>query len=284
MNDTNDVNKANSENNANNGIAIETVKTDDFEMEYFKFGHGDKTMVIIPGLSVDGVMKYANAVAGAYDSMTDDFVIYVFERRKILPEKYSVYDMAHDTITAIKELGLEQIYLFGASQGGMISMVIAITEPDLVSKLILGSTAAYVSGEQYQKAVEEWVRLAAEGNAEALYLSFGEALYPKEIFEQSRNLLVEVAKGVTQEDLARFVILAGAVKGFDISDRLENISCPVLIIGSGDDRVLGGEASEFIYEKMKDRSNCELYMYDGFGHAVYDLAPDYRERMLRFYR
>ena len=29
-----------------------SAKTDDFEMDYFSFGHGEKTMVIIPGLSV----------------------------------------------------------------------------------------------------------------------------------------------------------------------------------------------------------------------------------------
>ena len=262
---------------------IKIVKTDDFEMEYFNFGHGEKTMVIIPGLSVDGVMKYADAVAGAYSLMTDDFTVYVFERRKNLPKNYSVYDMAHDTVAAIKALGLRQIYLFGASQGGMISMVIAIEKPELVCKMILGSTSSSISEGQNSKAVQKWVSLAKEGNTEGLYLAFGEALYPKNVFEQSRDLLTQSAKSVTDEDLARFVTLAEAVKGFDVSDELDVVSCPTLIIGSKDDNVLGGEASEVIYEKLKDHPGCEIYMYEGFGHAVYNLAPDYRERMLRFF-
>ena len=58
----------------------------------------------------------------------------------------------------------------------------------------------------------------------------------------------------------------------------------MLVIGSNDDNVLGGEASVKIYDKLKDHPGCELYMYDGYGHAVYDLAPDYRERMLNFYK
>ena len=263
---------------------IKTIKTDDFEMDYFSFGHGEKTMVIIPGLSVDGVMKYADAVAEAYDVMTDDFTVYVFERRKKLPANYSIYDMANDTVVAIKALGLRQIYLFGASQGGMISMVIATSEPELVCKMILGSTSSSISEGQNNKALEGWVSLAKEGNTEGLYLAFGEALYPKEVFEQARGLLAESAKSVTEEDLARFVILAEAVKGFDVSEKLSLISCPVLVIGSRDDKVLGGEASEVIYEKLKDHPGCELYMYEGFGHAVYDLAPDYKERMLRFFK
>ena len=265
-------------------IKIETVRTSDFEMDYFKFGHGKETMVIIPGLSVDGVMKYADAVAAAYDPMADDFTIYVFERRKVLPEEYSVNDMAGDTAVAIRELGLKDIYLFGASQGGMISMVIAIEEPELVKKLVLGSTSASVEDKLYQKVVGEWVRFAKEGKREELYLSFGEAVYPKEIFEQSRDLLKEGSKSVTEDDLSRFVILAEAVNGFDVSDQLTEITCPVLVLGSEDEAVLGGESSEKLFESFKDRPDCELYMYEGYGHAAYDLAPDYKERLLRFFR
>ena len=192
--------------------------------------------------------------------------------------------MARDTASVIRALGLKDIYLFGASQGGMISMVIAIEEPKLVKKLVLGSTAAGVDEKQYQKAVGEWVRFAKEGKTEDLYLSFGEKVYPKEVFEVSREALTEGAKYVTKEDIARFVILAETVKGFDVSDRLTNITCPVLVLGSKDDAVLGGEASERLFESFKDRPDCELYMYEGYGHAAYDLAPDYKERMLIFFR
>ena len=94
----------------------------------------------------------------------------------------------------------------------------------------------------------------------------------------------EGAKSVTEEDLSRFIILAEAVKGFDVSDQLTNIACPVLVLGSKDDVVLGGEASEALFESLKDRPDCELYMYEGYGHAAYDLAPDYKDRMLSFFR
>jgi len=45
--------------------------------------------------------------------------------------------------------------------------------------------------------------------------------------------------------------------------------------------VVGGEASQEIADLLKDR-DCTLYMYDGYGHAAYDLAPDYKERILDF--
>ena len=260
-----------------------TITTDNFSMDYMKFGNGDKTMVMIPGLSVDSVMKYKDAVSGAYAGMAEEFTIYLFDRRSELPASYSIKDMADDTAAAMKELNLSNIYLFGASQGGMISMLIALDYPELVTKLILGSTSAKVDHDYFDKAITKWIDLAEAKDAEGLYLSFGEALYPAEIFEQSKDLLIQSAAGITEEDLSRFVILARSIDGFDVSDRIKDITCPVLVLGSEDDKVLGGDASRAIFESLSTHSGCDIYMYNGFGHAVYDLAPDYKERMTAFF-
>lgn len=262
-------------------IRIETVAADDFTMDYFRFGHGDQTLVILPGLSVESVMKFADTVAPAYASFEDRFTVYVFDRRKELPPVYTNRDIARDTAAAIRALGLDRVCLFGASQGGMIAMCIAIEQPDLVSRLILGSTSSHVTDEQF-RVIDGWIQLAKAGRTEDLYLAFGEAIYPQQVFEQAKVLLTESARGVTEEDLSRFAILAEGIRGFDVTDQLGKISCPVLVIGSLDDHVLGGEASGKIAEQLKGRADCELYMYDGYGHAVYDLAPDYKERMLDF--
>ena len=262
-------------------LQTETIRTGGFSMDYFRFGHGKKTLVILPGLSVDSVMKYADAVSEAYGLLTDDFTVYVFDRRKELPATYPISEMAEDTVAALRVLGLDSVCLFGASQGGMIAMTIAIRYPEAVSRLVLGSTSARVEQGQYQ-TIENWIRLAKTEDAKGLYLAFGEAIYPPDVFEQSRDLLAAASEAVTIKDLNRFVILAEGIKGFDVTEQLRGISCPVLVIGSMDDRVLGAAASEQIAEHLKGQANCELYMYDGYGHAVYDLAPDYKERLLSF--
>lgn len=263
-------------------MRIDTVRTESFTMDYLRFGTGRKTLVILPGLSVQSVMKFSDAVAESYKLLTDDFTVYLFERRNELPSSYSVYDMSRDTAEAIRALKLSGVYLFGVSQGGMIAMTIAADNPGLVKSLILGSTSASVNQTQFS-VIDEWIRFAKAGNAEGLYLSFGEKVYPDSVFEQSRNILIDSAKTVTPEELSRFVILSEGTKDFDLSDDLKKIACPVLVIGSKDDKVLGGEASEKIFESLKDKPGCELFMYDGYGHAAYDTAPDYRERMLKFF-
>lgn len=259
-------------------VQIGTVRTEQFSMEYCRFGQGDRNLIIIPGISVQSIMPSAGLIADAYDLLTGKYTIYAFDRRKDFPDDYSVKDMADDTAEAIAELGLGKVDIFGASQGGMIAIYIAAEHPELVNKLILGSTSAHV-GDEEAKLFEEWITLAKEGKSEDLYLSFGKAVYPKETFEQVRGMFAEAAGSVTEEELSRFVIMAESIIGMDITDCLEKIECPVLVIGSNDDMVLGAESSRYIASRIKD---CELHMYDGYGHAAYDTAPDYRQRMLDF--
>lgn len=251
-------------------------------MEYFRFGKGKRTLVILPGLSIQSVMGAANAVAEAYQSLENEFTIYVFDRRKDLPPVYTVRDMARDTAAAFRALGLKDVCLFGASQGGMIALVIAIEHPELVRKMALGSSSAHVKEAQY-RVIEEWIDLAKKKDKETLYLTFGREIYPPEVFEQYRETLTAAAKTVTDEDLKRFVILAEGTKGFDVTEELSRIQCPVLAVGVFEDQVLDSDATMEIAEKLDDRADFRLYMYTGFGHAAFDTAPDYRKRLLKFF-
>ena len=266
-----------------NGITSGTVLTDTFEMRYFRFGSGDRTMVILPGLSVQSVMGSAEAVAQEYAAFTDDFTVWVFDRREDLPSRYTVSEMAADTAEALEKLGLRDICLFGASQGGMISLCIGQDHPKLISKLILGSSACRVSEKQYE-VISGWVSLAKQKDRAGLYLSFGEKLYPEHVFEAYRPVFESMAETVTDDELNRFIILAEGTKGFDVSDKMDLISCPVLSIDADDDMVLLPEAGQLIADKFRDKPGFSRYTYSGLGHAVFDTAaPEYQQRMLLFF-
>ena len=263
-------------------IVIETVKTERFSMNFFRFGTGGKTLVILPGLSVQSVMGASDAIAEAYQSLADRYTIYVFDRRTDLPKTYSVHDMARDTAEAFRSLKLERVCLFGASQGGMIALVLAIEYPGLVSRMVLGSSSAHVRDEQY-RVIEEWIRLAKVGNRKGLYLAFGEEIYPPSLFAQYREALITAAETVTDKELERFIILAEGMKDFNVASELDRIQCPVFALGVFEDSVLDSDATMEIAEKLDERTDFRLYMYTGYGHAAYDTAPDYRQRILNFF-
>ena len=217
-----------------------------------------------------------------YDALAQDYTIYLFDRRETLPEHYTTQDMGRDTAEAMKALGLKDVYLFGASQGGMMALVIAIEYPELVKKLVLGSTSAHVLPEQY-RVIERWIALAEANDPVGLYLSFGEEIYPPAVFGQFREALIAAGKTVTEAELRRFVILARGIEGFDVSNRVAEIQCPVLAIGVFEDAVLDADATMEIAEKLDLKPDFRLYLYTGYGHAAFDTAPDYRERIKRFF-
>lgn len=251
-------------------------------MDYCRFGSGEKTMVILPGLSVQSVLPMADAVAAAYGKFTDKYTVYLFDRRNDISAPYTVKDMARDTACAMEALGLKDVYLCGASQGGMMAQVIAAEYPKLVKKLAIASSSSHVKDEQY-KVLQGWSDIAKTGDREGLYLAFGKEIYPPEVFDQYKSALIAAASSVTEEDLRRFVILSEGTKGFDISKELCRIQCPVLAVGDADDRVLDPDATMEIAEKLDEKNGFKLFMYNGFGHAAYDTAPDFTERLFRFF-
>ena len=262
-------------------IPIETVELDGFSIDYFKFGRGEKTFVMLPGLSAQSVMNSAEAIANSYALLTEDCTIYVFDQRTNLTESYPVEEMAKDTAEAFKALGLKNINLYGVSMGGMTAMEIAAEEPELVETLMLASTCANVSGDKV-RILNEWEKLATAKDIEGLYMSFGQALYPADVFETVKEPLLAAAKTVTDKELERFIILLRGMRGFNVTEKLSNIKCPVLTIGDKGDKIFGPDAMAEIANYFDTQSGSEYYQYEGYGHAVYDLAPDFTERLLEF--
>ncbi len=259
--------------------SVKTVVCGDMEMDYIVFGSGEKSFVILPGLSVHSVMGSAEAIAQAYADFTQEYTVYVFDRAKNISQGYTVREMARDTALAMKELDIENAYVFGASQGGMIAQYLAIDYPNLVCKMILGSSLAKPN-ETFLEVIDEWVKLAQEKNEDALLESFADKIYSEATLENYRDSIISSNKGITDEEYSRFIILAEACKSFNCYDELSKIQCPVLVIGSEVDWVVTPEGSKEIAQAI----GCEIYLYDSsYGHGVYDEAADYRQRCLSFF-
>ena len=257
---------------------ILTVRTDTFEMPYIRFGtKGKAVLVILPGLSIKSVLGSADAIIHTYERLAPDYDIILFDRRSNLPETYSVADMAEDTAEAIKSLSVAPVHLFGVSQGGMMAQCIAIAHPELVRSVILGSTTCRVADAE-KALVENWIKLAEEKKTEVLLNDFAKRIYTTDYYLKFAKIFSLLAHEVTDADLKRFMILAEGMRGFDVYEKLPSITCPVLVIGAKGDQVL----PVYHAKELAEKGCFELYVYEGYSHAVYDEAPDYTARMKRF--
>ena len=257
---------------------IQTLTTPHGEMHYFRFGNLEgKPYVILPGLSLKSVMGAADAVAGAYALLAEDYDMYLFDRITVYPDDYDIYGMAEDTAAAFELLGLKDISVMGVSQGGMIAQIIAVQKPELISRLILCSTSPCIASGN-SEALAEWQAFAEKKDASGLVESFGRYVYTPEFFEQFKDTILAQAECVTNEEFRNFLISLNGMKDFDIRDQLGAVTCPAFVLGAGEDRVLGVQASR----DLMDLLHCDGYIYEGKGHGVYDEAPDYLSRIKEF--
>ncbi len=262
--------------NAQNG----SVSIGDTDMDYVSFGKGRDALIMLPGVG-DGlttVKGMAIPMAITYRMFACNYKVYIFSRKNYLPEGYSTRDMARDQAEAMKKLGISKAKVVGISQGGMIAQYLAIDFPELVEKLVLAVTLSK-QNEMVREAVTKWIGMAMQGSYKDLMIDTAEKSYSERYLRKYRRLYPLLGKIGKPKDFSRFMIQATSCIGHDAYAELENIICPVLVIGGDNDRIVGVNASYEIADKIK---NCELFIYKGLGHAAYEEARDFNKRVQDF--
>ena len=249
-------------------------------MSYVSFGSGDRTFVALPGLG-DGLVTVkgkALILSRPYKRFFEKFTVYMFSRRKDLPKTYSIRQMAHDQARAMKELGIEKASVMGVSEGGMIAQYLAADYPDLVEKLVITVSSCRVN-KLIEECVNAWIGFAKQGDHKGLMIDTAERSYTEERLRKLRKIYPFFASLGKPKSYDRFLTNAYAILNFDASEEISKISCPTLVIGGSEDRIVGVDAS---YE-IKDRiQNSSIFIYQGLGHGLYEEASDYYDRVFDF--
>lgn len=249
------------------------------EIDCFRFGTGRTPMVILPGLGVKSIMDSANGVAAAYRLFAEAFTVYCFDRPKRLHEGITLKEIAEDTAKAMAAAGIKNACIFGASQGGMMAQDIAARHPALAGALALGSTCARINP-TFREVLDRWIAFAEQRNTEAFLSCFVDILYGKAYAEKYGSFIKMLLRDITAAEFERFLLLARACDGLDLRQELEQITCPVLVLGAENDRVLTAQGSVEIAEQI----GCDCYLYGKeYGHCVFDEAPDYKRRLFDFF-
>ena len=245
--------------------------------DYIQFGTGKKTLLMIQGLNTNGIKGAAVSLAYMYRMFAKEYTVYLFDRRDEVYEGVTVKEMALDIATAMDELGLKNADVFGVSQGGMIAQYLAMERPDLVHKMVLAVTASR-NNSTMERVVQNWITMTEKGEFKALVLDMAEKMYSDEYVKRYQFFMPLLTVVQKPKDIKRFLILAKACLTCNAYDSLKKIQCPVFVIGGKQDKVVTGEASEEIAKKL----GCEIYMYENLGHAAYEEAADFNQKVFDF--
>lgn len=249
------------------------------EFDYIRFGKGANPLIMIQGLNTRGIKGSALPLAYMYRIFAKEYTVYLFDRRPDVKDGITVRDMADDIAAAMDVLGLKNADVFGCSQGGMIAQYLAIQRPDLVRKIVLAVTLAK-SNETVENVIKGWIEMTEKGDIKTLVTDMAEKMYSDAYLKKYRPLLPLLTLLQKPKDAQRFITLAKSCLTCDTYPELDKIHCPVLVLGGCEDKIVTAEASREIAEKL----GCEIYLYEGLGHAVYEEAKDFNRRVYEFLR
>lgn len=197
-------------------------------------------------------------------------------RSTVTPGPYTTAQLAADAAALLEALGVERADVFGMSLGGMIAQELALARPDLVRRLVLGCTHCGVrhaarpprdAGLAFAMETDDWglrmrtlapFALATDADPELL------------------ARFVEKKAGDTQDPVGYRAQIAAALS-HDTYDRLPEIRMPTLILTGDDDRVIPGESSTVLHERIPD---SELHTIPGTGHLFFLEQPEETVRLL----
>lgn len=256
-----------------------TLTLSGVEMDYITFGSGAKPLVMIQGLSTRSIKGAADSLALMYRIFARDYTVYLFDRRKNIHGDITVRDLASDIALAMDALKIANADVFGVSQGGMIAQYLAIDRPDLVHKLVLAVTLSR-NNETVRAVVRNWISLTRQGDMKTLVTDMAEKMYSPAYLKRYKPFMPLLTLMQKPKDVPRFITLANACLTCDSYDELDKIRCPVLVLGGAQDKVVTGEASGEISGKL----GCQCHLYEDLGHAAYEEAKDFNQRVYDFFK
>ena len=253
------------------------VQIENMDINYITFGNGKKNLIMIQGLNTRGIKGAALSLAYMYRIFAKDYKVYLFDRRPVVHEGITVREMAHDIALCMEALKISNADVLGVSQGGMIAQYLAIDRPELVNKLVLAVTLSR-NNDTVRKVIVSWVDMMKRGAMKEFVVDMAEKMYSDSYVKRYRPFLPLLTILQKPKDVERFVILANACLTCNTYEQLDNIKCPVLVMGGSQDKVVTGEASKEIAEKL----GCHLHMYENLGHAAYEEAKDFNKVIYNF--
>ena len=239
------------------------IKVNDISINYKMEGKG-KTIVFIHGLSDS--LNYWNIIT---DNLKNDFRVLSFDLRghgeSTDSEKNTTINLyTEDLYYLLKELKIKKATFIGLSLGGNIALNLTINHPEMVSGLVIMSSFS-----RHSKKLERIFDEFQEGIDKG-FIEFYDAILPytltEDVIERNKEKLEKI-KFIAAETANTEGISKGIKAGycFNISDKLNCIEVPALIIAGKEDNLTDLEIQAEIHNNIE---NSEMIILEKTKHNI----------------
>ncbi|MGD0205397.1 MAG: alpha/beta fold hydrolase [Dehalococcoidia bacterium] len=242
------------------------VRVNDIQLYYEVQGQGEP-LVLIAGLGGN-----TRGWDMQIPTFSREFQVVAFDNRGSgrsdkPATRYTIRMFADDTAGLMDALGIASAHVYGQSMGGFIAQELALSYPQRVRTLVLGSTSC--GGRQAVAASPEHLALMASLSTLSPEEAAGKnlsLLYSAEFIARKRDELIArfLAEAELRAPLDAFGQQVQAAMRHNAYDRLPQIRCPTLIISGSDDKIVPAENSRILAERIP---NAELVVLPRAGHG-----------------
>ena len=180
---------------------------------------------------------------------------------------YSIPGFADDAAALLDALGVEAAFVYGSSLGGMVAQELTLRHPQRVRALVLGcTTAGAIRGVQPSpETVMTMVKNQSLSGDEALAAGWTLG-YSQGYIDANREALFARSRDASQYACPRdsYIRQVVAAAKHDTYDRLEQITCPVMIIHGAEDVMIPARNAHLLKERI---THAELHLLEGMGHG-----------------
>jgi len=184
-----------------------------------------------------------------------------FGRTEYDGEPFSYWDSAADCLGLLDHLGIERAVVGGMSQGGFLSLRVALTAPERVRALILLDTQA---GTEDADAVPEYERMRdgwlSAGPVDGLARAIAGLIISDDDVSPAW-----IAKWQAQPNSYIEQPFTTLMSRDDITDRLGEIMCPALVVHGTEDVSISMERAEALAAGL---SGCDGVVEVSGAHAA----------------
>ncbi|CDZ92445.1 alpha/beta hydrolase [Rhodococcus ruber] len=161
-------------------------------------------------------------------------------RRPGLPPGTTMADLARDYAVAMPGRFPGPVDVLGVSTGGSVALQLALDHPELVRRLVLVASAAHLGpGRDVQRRAAAAVRAGHPRRAMAeLAATTGARRWSRALLWVLGWLLEPSGARHGYDD---FLVVVDAEDRFDVTARLAEVTCPVLVLGGDRDGFYGAD-------------------------------------------
>lgn len=167
----------------------------------------------------------------------------------------------------LNTMGIEKTHILGISYGGEVAMKFALKHSEKIYSLILSNTTSYTN--HLMKDIEEiWYYAAGTYDGKVFFKATMPYIYSHKFYEENEEWLKNREKAIintfTPEWYEGFRRAIRSASYLNITEDLEKIKVPVLIISSEYDIITPVIYQEEIHKKIK---NSRMLVIKQAGHA-----------------